>query len=54
MCNPNYLSNAINVAIDLDLPDHLLPIAIADQANLFAGFDCDAGFRCNFENPVYS
>ncbi|MDP3005299.1 hypothetical protein [Methylotenera sp.] len=43
MCNPNYLANAIETVLTLDLPDHLLSIAIADQANLNAGFDCEQG-----------
>ncbi len=42
MCNPNYLRSAIENALALDLPDHLVPLAIADYAKLNAGFDCES------------
>ncbi len=42
MCNPNYLVNAINTVLTKDLPDHLISIAISDQAKLSAGLDCDS------------
>ena len=44
MCNPNYLRDAIDVVLSMELPEHLLPFAIADQANLLAGFDCESGY----------
>jgi len=43
MCNPNYLANAIENVLTMDLPDHLISLAISDQAKLYAGFDCDSG-----------
>lgn len=43
MCNPNYLANAIENVLMMDLPDHLIAVAISDQAKLNAGFDCDSG-----------
>jgi hypothetical protein len=48
MCNSNYLVNAIETVLTLDLPDHLIPNAITDQANLYAGFDCESGFTCDW------
>ncbi len=50
MCNPNYLVNAIETVLTLDLPDHLISNAIADQANLYAGFDCESGFTCDWRD----
>lgn len=44
MCNPNYLANAIETVLTLDLPEHLIPLAISDLAKFNAGFDCDSGF----------
>jgi hypothetical protein len=41
MCNPNYLANAVETVLSLDLPDHLISFAIADQAKLLAGFDAE-------------
>lgn len=52
MCNPNYLANAIDTVLNLDIPDHLIPIAIADQANLYAGFDCDSGFSQDWSDEI--
>lgn len=43
MCNPNYLANAIETVLIMDLPDHLIAVAISDQAKLNGGFDCDSG-----------
>ncbi len=44
MCNPNYLSMAIENVLSLDIPDHLIPVAIADQAKLLGQIDCETGF----------
>lgn len=44
MCNPNYLNIAIEHALSLDIPDHLIPVAIADQAKLLGQIDCETGF----------
>lgn len=54
MCNPNYLANAIETVLNLNIPDHLIPNAIADQANLFAGLDCDSGFTTDWSDETYS
>lgn len=43
MCNPNYLANAIENVLMMDVPDHLFTIAISDQAKLYAGIECDSG-----------
>lgn len=42
MCNPNYFNIAIERVISLDLPQHLIPMAIADQAKLLALVDRDS------------
>jgi len=44
MCNPNYLNMAIENVLSLDIPDHLIAVAIADQAKLLGQIDCDTGF----------
>ena len=44
MCNPNYLSMAIENVLSLDIPDHLIPVAIADQVKLIGQIDGDTGF----------
>lgn len=44
MCiaNQNYLIEAFNRVLDFNLPDHLIPLAVVDQAKLMVGFDCEA------------
>lgn len=44
MCHPAYLNLAIEYALSLDIPDHLIPLAIADQAKLLGLIDCDSEF----------
>lgn len=44
MCNPNFINLAIDHVLSLDLPDHLIPIAIADQAKLMGQLDGETGF----------
>lgn len=44
MCNPNYLNAAIERVLSLDIPDHLITSAIADQAKLLGQIDCDSGY----------
>lgn len=44
MCNPAYLNLAIEHVLSLDIPDHLIPLAIADQAKLLGQINCDSGF----------
>lgn len=39
--NQNYLLDAIETVLDLDLPDALFSMAINDQAKLLAGFDAE-------------
>ena len=45
MCNPNYLNIAIETVLSLDIPDHLIPYAIADQARFHGQIDCETGFN---------
>ena len=55
MCNPNYLNIAIENALLMDLPDHLIPLVIADQARMLGQLDCEAGFDENWDlNPTNS
>lgn len=54
MCNPNYLTDAIETVLSLDIPDHLISIVIADQAKLNAGFDCEAGILQDWFNTDFS
>jgi hypothetical protein len=42
MCNPNYLRDAIDAVVLMDVPEHLISMAIADHAKLNAGFDCES------------
>ncbi len=42
MCNPNFINLAIEYFLSLDIPDHLIPIAIADQAKLLGQFECES------------
>lgn len=42
MCNPNYIHIAIEQVLSMDIPDHLIPMAIADQAKLIGQIDCDS------------
>ena len=44
MCNPNYLNMAIENVLSLDIPDHLIPVAIADQVKLLGQIDCETRF----------
>jgi len=45
MYNPNFINLAIeHVLLCLDIPDHLIPMAIADQAKLLGQIDCEAAF----------
>jgi len=44
MCNPNYVNLAIEHVLLMDLPDHLIPLAIADQAKLLGQIDSESGF----------
>ncbi len=44
MCNPNYLRDAIQNALSFDIPDHLIGVAIADQAKLLGQMDCESGY----------
>jgi hypothetical protein len=44
MCNPAYINIAIDHVLSMDIPDHLIPLAIADQAKLIAGFDCESDY----------
>lgn len=44
MCNPNFINLAIEYVLSLDIPDHLIPIAIADQAKLLGQIECESGF----------
>lgn len=53
MCNPNYLANAIENVLMMDLPDHLIPLAISDQAKLYAGFDCYSGITHDWLNTDF-
>lgn len=53
MCNPNYLANAIETVLTLDLPEHLIPLAISDQAKLNAGFDCDSTFAHDWSDDIF-
>lgn len=41
--NFHYL-DALNVVLDWQLPDHLLAIAVDQEARLMAGFDCESDY----------
>lgn len=41
MCNPNFINLAIEYVLSLDIPDHLIPMAIADQAKLLGQIECE-------------
>lgn len=48
MCthSPNFhYLDALNVVLDWQLPDHLLPIAVAQEARLMAGFDAEQPYQ---------
>ncbi|MBA4055385.1 MAG: hypothetical protein C0490_11785 [Marivirga sp.] len=53
MCNPNYLADAIDTVLAMDLPDHLISIAICDQAKLNAGFDCDSNLHQDCSDEIF-
>lgn len=42
MCHPDYIHIAIEHVLNMDIPDHLIPMAIADQAKLIGQIDCDS------------
>lgn len=43
MCiaNQNYIIQAIDAVLAWDIPEDAIPSAVADQAKLMAGFDCE-------------
>jgi hypothetical protein len=44
MCNPNFINLAIDHVLALDTPDHLIPVAIANQAKRLGQLDYECGF----------
>jgi len=45
MYEQNYFIDALDIVLGWNLPDHLLPSALSNQANLLAGFDCDSAYE---------
>ena len=46
MCipNQNYLIDALDIVLGWNISDELLPLALVNQAQLMAGFDCESGY----------
>jgi hypothetical protein len=46
MCIPNqsYLIDALDIVLGWGISDELIPLALVSQAQLMAGFDCEAGY----------
>lgn len=46
MCiaNQNYIIQAIDAVLTWDIPEDAIPAAVADQAKLMAGFDCEQSY----------
>lgn len=46
MCiaNQNYIIQAIDAVLTWDIPEDAISLAIADQAKLMAGFDCEQSY----------
>lgn len=41
LANQNYIIQAIDTVLTWDISDEVIPAAVADQAKLMAGFDCE-------------
>lgn len=46
MCiaNQNYIIQAIDAVLNWDISDDAIPVAVADQAKLMAGIDCEQSY----------
>lgn len=44
MNSQNYLIDALDIVLGWDISDELIPLALVNQAQLMAGFDCESNF----------